>query len=259
MRIAAVFQQATILYEDKNFHHHFGVDVSALIRAFWSTYITQGRRVGGSTIAMQVARLRFRIDTSNIPGKIRQILRAIQLSRHFRKDEILEAYFNLASYGRNIEGIGAASLIYFDKTSNRLNPSEALSLAVIPQNPGRRNPTSEKGLRALSKARGNLYRRWTGFHPEDIDKKVFLTLPLSVRSPDALPFLAPHFVDNLNADLPWLTRGFINTTLDSQKQAIVEKIISTYVRRRKNEGIHNAVALLLTKVSEFILRSNKAI
>ena len=137
-KISPVFQQATILYEDKNFHHHFGVDVSALIRAFWSTYITQGRRVGGSTIAMQVARLRFRIDTSNIPGKIRQILRAIQLSRHFRKDEILEAYFNLASYGRNIEGIGAASLIYFDKTSNRLNPSEALSLPLF-----RRIPVEE--------------------------------------------------------------------------------------------------------------------
>ena len=244
-KISPVFQQATILYEDKNFHHHFGVDISALVRAFWSTYLTQGRRIGGSTIAMQVARLRFRIDTTHILGKIWQILRAIQLSRHFRKDDILEAYFNLASYGRNIEGIGAASLIYFDKEPERLNLSEALSLAVIPQNPSRRNPTSEEGLKALSKARSNLYFRWIGLHSEDIEKKVFLELPLSVRSPDALPFLGPHFVDNLNAELPWLTHGFINTTLDSRKQAIAERIISTYIQRRKNEGINNAAALFI--------------
>ncbi len=244
-KITPVFQQATILYEDKNFHHHFGVDVSALLRAFWSTYFTRGRRIGGSTIAMQVARLRWRMETTKIPGKIWQILRAIQLPRHFLKDEILEAYFNLASYGRNIEGIGAASLIYFDKRPDRLSLSEALSLAVIPQNPSRRNPTSKKGLIALSKARGYLYRRWIVFHPQDIDKKVFLKLALSIRSPDALPFLAPHFVNNLNADLLWLTHGFINTILDSQKQAIVKNIISLYVQRRKNEGIHNAVALLL--------------
>jgi len=243
--ISSVFQQATILYEDKNFYNHFGVDVSALLRACWSTYIVQGRRVGGSTITMQVARLRWRIDTTDIPGKIWQILRAIQLSRHFEKNEILESYFNLVSYGRNIEGVGAASLIYFNKGANRLNFSEALSLAVIPQNPSQRNPTSQKGLKALAKARGNLYRRWALIHPEDIHKKVFVNLPLSIRSPDALPFLAPHFVNDVNASLPWLTQGFINTTLNGQKQAIVEKIISNYVQRRKSEGINNAAALLL--------------
>ena len=83
--------------------------------------------MGGSTITMQLARLRFSLDTRSIGGKLLQIARAIQLERHYSKDEILEAYLNLAPYGANIEGIGTASLIYFDKPAFKLSLAEASS------------------------------------------------------------------------------------------------------------------------------------
>ena len=65
---------------------------------------------------------------------------AIHMEMHCSKGEILEAYFNLAPYGRNIEGVGAASLIYFGKEPSDLSPAEAMTLAVIPQSPARRAP-----------------------------------------------------------------------------------------------------------------------
>ena len=37
-----------------------------------------------------------------------------------RRAQILEAYLNLAPYGRNIEGVGAASEIYSGKTAARI-------------------------------------------------------------------------------------------------------------------------------------------
>ena len=37
-------------------------------------------------------------------------------------------------------GAGAASLVYFRKPARELLPGEALTLAVIPQNPARRGP-----------------------------------------------------------------------------------------------------------------------
>jgi hypothetical protein len=108
--------EATLLYEDKDFYRHPGVDLPALARAFWTTYIARTHRVGASTITMQVARLRWRIRTGTpMPGKLQQILRALQLTRHYEKDRILEAYLNLAPYGGNIEGVQAASRIYFNK------------------------------------------------------------------------------------------------------------------------------------------------
>ena len=48
--------EATLLYEDQDYYRHAGVDVTALARAFWTTYIARTRRVGASTITMQVAR-----------------------------------------------------------------------------------------------------------------------------------------------------------------------------------------------------------
>lgn len=68
------------------------------------------------------------------------MLRALQYERHYDKNEILEAYFNLAPYGGNVEGIGAAARLYFHVPAARLSLSESLALAAVPQNPVRRNP-----------------------------------------------------------------------------------------------------------------------
>ncbi|MFC1664727.1 transglycosylase domain-containing protein [Pseudomonadota bacterium] len=97
--VAWSMKQATILYEDHNFYSHIGVDLSAIGRAFWSTYIKQERRIGASTITMQVARLRWKLNTKTIFGKIEQIIRALQLTKHASKKDIFESYLNLVSYG----------------------------------------------------------------------------------------------------------------------------------------------------------------
>ncbi len=138
--IAPAAQVATLLYEDRRFHRHPGVDPIALARAAWTTYVRRSRTVGGSTITMQLARMHFDLDTRSPLGKLVQSARALQLERHYTKAEILEAYLNLAPYGGSVEGIGTASRIYFDKPASALSRGEALALAVIPQNPTARFP-----------------------------------------------------------------------------------------------------------------------
>lgn len=125
----------TLLYEDRQFLWHPGFNPAALVRAVWSSYVTRTRVMGGSTITMQLARLRFNLKTTSWRIKLIQIVRAVQLERHYTKDQILEAYLNLAPYGGNVEGIGAAALIYFGKPAARLTLPEAMALAVVPQNP----------------------------------------------------------------------------------------------------------------------------
>ncbi|WP_347251799.1 transglycosylase domain-containing protein, partial [Legionella sp.] len=112
-QISPQLKEATLLQEDRYFYWHYGINPLAMLKAGWQTYFVQSRRVGASTITMQLARIRFKINSKKISGKLQQILRAIQLEMHYSKDEILEAYLNLAPYGNNIEGVGAASLIYF--------------------------------------------------------------------------------------------------------------------------------------------------
>lgn len=236
---------ATLLYEDQDYYQHHGVDLSAIIRAFWSTYIVQQRRIGASTITMQVARLRWNIRSNTVLGKLAQIIRAIQLNRHYSKQEILQTYLNLAPYGRNIEGIGAASLVYFNKRADQLSLPEVLTLAVIPQNPNKRNPTNKAGYQNLLQARNNLMQRWFEHHPEDINKQKHFELPLHIRPLQELPFLAPHFVHYMNSITSRWESGRITTSLDKHKQLQLEKIVKGYVASRAKVGIRNASVLLL--------------
>ncbi len=55
--------------------------------------------MGASTITMQVARMRYHLQTKTMSGKIKQIFKAIQLEENYSKNQILEAYLNLAPYG----------------------------------------------------------------------------------------------------------------------------------------------------------------
>ncbi len=89
---------------------------------------------------MQVARLRWGLETRTVTGKLVQIFRAIQLERHYSKDAILEAYFNLAPYGGNVEGAGAAALLWCGSDASQVTRREAIALSVIPQSPATRHP-----------------------------------------------------------------------------------------------------------------------
>jgi penicillin-binding protein 1C len=249
--VALELREATLLYEDQDYYRHPGVDPLALLRAFWSSYIVRERPVGASTITMQVARLRWHLHTRTLTGKLVQILRALQLSRHYSKERIFEAYLNLASYGRNIEGVEAASLIYFDKPAKALSLPEALTLCVIPQNPVKRNPTSASGFAALKTARDALFKRWLQKHPQAARLQSFFDLPLRIRPPEALPFRAPHLVTDLDRRLPALQRGRIVTTVDGDLQSTIERRLSDYVARHREIGIRNgAVAILNHRTME---------
>lgn len=243
--IAPAAIQGTLLYEDEQFYHHPGVNPVRLIEAFWTTYIRRSRRVGGSTISMQLARIRFHIDSSTLPGKMIQILRALQLERHYSKQQILEAYLNLAPYGGNVEGIGTASLVYFGKPASDLSLPEALTLCVIPQNPGARTPRPAGGPAELDSARLRLFRQWVDAHPSDAGRLPLVKLPLVTGTPSQLPFLAPHFTQTVLDRLPPGFHGDVATSLDMNLQALLERQVKDYVARHRNIGIDNAAVLLV--------------
>lgn len=238
--ISSQLIDATLLQEDQYFRWHWGLNPFSLFKAVWHTYVAKSRRVGASTITMQVARLRFGINSKNISGKFWQIIRAAQLEMHYSKNEILEAYLNLAPYGGNIEGVGAASLVYFDKPVNKLNLPEAITLSVIPQNPGKRTPDNK----SLKSIRDHLYSRWLSQHPEDINKKETFGLPLVMQNIHNLPFNAPHLVNMVLND-PSIRQQSIDTTLDSRVQVIINRITKNYLARKKSLGVYNASVLLV--------------
>src|SRR5438094_4120993 len=228
---------ATLRYEDKYFARHPGVNPIALFRSGLGL-MRGGTRTGASTITMQVARLRFHLQTRTPTGKLVQIVRALELERHYSKSEILEAYLNLAPYGRNIEGIGAASLIYFGKTAAQLSGPESVALSIIPQSPSRRALFSERDNRSVNQAQSNWYDRAR----VDSDAK-FSPREFRARVQSERKFLAPHFVQQILESSH--ERDEIITTLDLEKQHAIERRVADYIAIGRSRGIENASVFLV--------------
>ncbi|WP_149711512.1 penicillin-binding protein 1C [Campylobacter concisus] len=140
-------KQCVILFEDRYFYYHFGVNFASIFRAFFHN-LRSDNRIGASTITMQVARMLEPSDRS-YENKIREIFRAFQLELHFSKDEILNLYLNLAPYGGNIEGAKAASFFYFGKELNELSYAQAALLSTIPKNPNKNRLDRVSNINAL--------------------------------------------------------------------------------------------------------------
>jgi penicillin-binding protein 1C len=229
---------ATLRYEDKYYQDHPGVNPIALARSFADLLRFRHITGGGSTITMQVARLRFHLQTRTISGKLTQIIRALEIERHYSKDEILEAYLNLAPYGRNLEGAGAASQIYFGKTAAGLTGPEAVALSVIPQSPTRRALSAERDNRSVNLAQNNWYDRANTASDNEFSPRLF-----SARAKANEKLLAPHFVRQVLENDK--SRNQIVTTLDLEKQQLLERRMADYVAINRNRGIQNAAALLV--------------
>ncbi len=233
--ISPQFIEAVILYEDRYFYNHFGVNPISLFRAAYETYLKKSRTIGASTITMQTARLVFDLKSNTFEGKLLQIWRALQMDFHHSKKEILETYLNLAPYGGNIEGVSAASRIYFKKNARSLTTSESLALAIVPQNPNARNPYKGQDF---NRVRALFEEKWTKVYPQ----YKMANKPLEVYSTKDIPFLAPHLSQRLLMDN---TQESITATLDFYIQRTIEKTIQAFTRRGHLYGINNASALLV--------------
>jgi penicillin-binding protein 1C len=240
--------EAVLLQEDRYFYGHLGINPGAMFRAAWETYVKRSRRMGASTITMQLARLRYGLYTKNLPGKAAQTFAALFLEICLSKDEILEAYLNLAPCGGNIEGFPAAAWYYFGKDLKKLSRGELLYLAVIPQNPGRRAPDNGVTPEETIRARRVLYETWLTRHPEDAILSTEMDLPPLIL--EAFPRRALHITGYLKTRSPPEKAGDPSgrsrrTTLDLGLQDLCERELESFLIRNRSWGIKNGSILLL--------------
>ncbi|MCX6878531.1 MAG: penicillin-binding protein 1C [Verrucomicrobia bacterium] len=238
--------QATLHKEDRWFRWHPGVNPVALARAAWEA--VRGRAGGGaSTLTMQVARLRWQLETRSVAGKLGQMCRAVQLERHYSKNEILEAYFNLAPYGGNVEGAGAAAWLWCGRNAAQVSHREAIALSVIPQSPATRHPGHPRDADHLAAAQGRLagmLEKRADLRPDPLGAGFTLT------PPGPPPHAAPHLCRRL---MQTTTGREITSTLDLGMQQELERGLTAHLQRTSEAGIVNACAMLVHAPSREVL------
>ncbi len=189
------YLQLLFAFEDRRFYRHFGVDPLGVFRV-GTEVVRHGRLISGSsTLTMQTARLIEGRHEKTGRGKLRQMIRAVQLEQRLSKHEILNIYLKLAPFGGNIEGVRAASLLYLGKEPRRLSLAEAALLVALPQSPEARRP--DRSPEAAKRARNRVLARALelGVIPRDEADAAMREAMPQVRK--SMPQLAPHLSDQI--------------------------------------------------------------
>ncbi len=213
-------------FEDKRFHAHHGVDPLALARAALQFTVSGRIRSGASTLTMQVARLLEPRVSRSLVAKSRQMVRAIELERALTKDEVLSLYLDLAPYGGNIEGIRAASLVYFGKEPRRLSLGEAALLVALPQSPEARRP--DRSVEAARKARNRVLDQFAALGSVPVDEIASAKAEPIPAGRGPMPMLAPHTADRVVAEIP--PGREMRLTIDADLQRSLEELARERVR-----------------------------
>lgn len=198
-----------IAVEDRHFWYHPGVDPLALLRAT-AQFVRSGHIVsGGSTLAMQAARL-LEPRPRTLRSKLIEIARALQLEAHFGRRGVLDIWLTLAPFGGNLEGARAGSLAWFGVPPEALEPAQAALLVAIPRRPERLRP--DRHPAAAQVVRDRVLAVGIRAHLFD----AAITPVPTTRVP--LPCHAPQLL----ASLPHGTQ--VRTTLDLPLQEALERL-----------------------------------
>jgi penicillin-binding protein 1A len=135
-QIPKLLKDAILTTEDQHFEEHWGVDFPRVLEAAWHDIRHRGMKQGASTLTMQLAGGLFlnRSDRS-LRRKIEETILAIQVERHYTKEQIFTMYANQIYLGAGNYGFEAASQYYFNRPVGQLTQSQAAMLAAIIRGP----------------------------------------------------------------------------------------------------------------------------
>ncbi|HVE61721.1 MAG TPA: transglycosylase domain-containing protein, partial [Chitinophagaceae bacterium] len=237
--ISPLLRKTIIAKEDKYFYHHPGINFFAVTRAAFNNLMQSKTTSGASTITMQVAKaLEHRKRTFG--AKLIESFRTLQLEWKYSKDEILQLYLNLVPYGGNIEGVKAASLLYFNKNPDHLSLAEITALSIIPNRPS--SLVIGKNNELIIKQRNMWLQRFAKknvFTPKEIEDALAEPLVAKRR-------VVPHFIPHLSYKLKRQTnQNEIKTSIRLNTQLKVEQLTENYIRALKLKNIRNAAVVII--------------
>lgn len=252
---------AFITTEDVRFRQHHGVDYKRILGALVADIRNKDYSQGASTITMQLARNAIlETQEKTIERKIKEALLAIQIERHYTKDEILNFYLNEIYFGHSANGVQAAAQTYFGKDVQDLTLGESAVLAGLVRNPRIYSPflNPENSLRVRNVVLDNMIR-YEKISAEQADKAKEETLKLTDYKKQSL-YAYPWFVDYVIAQAEELleeadydpnnlyTGGFnIYTTIDTKVQKAGENAYTNndlFPKSNSADAVQSAMAVL---------------
>jgi len=270
-QISPHLRAATIATEDGSFYDNPGVNARGTLRAVWenlnplSGSFLEGS--GGSSITQQLVKNVYfpadMRDDRSLMRKAREAVYAIELTRRYDKDQILEWYLNQIGYGGLYNGAEAASLGYFGKHASDLTLAEAALLAGLPQSPSAYSPflhpeaalARRNEVLDLMAARGGIKVGPDAYYavkPEEIEAAK--AEPVQVV-PQEFPVQAPHFVFSyvqpqlealFGKDAVYRKGLVVTTTVDLHLTQLAQQALDGWIGQYEaSTNTHNGSVLVM--------------
>ncbi|HEX9696917.1 MAG TPA: PBP1A family penicillin-binding protein [Actinomycetota bacterium] len=240
-QVPVVMRNAVIAIEDQRFYDHPGVDLRAIIRAFFRN-TNEGRVVeGGSTITQQYVKNVLVERTKTLKRKVTEAALAYQLEKRYNKDQILERYLNTVYFGQGAYGIEAAAKTFFGVNARDLTLPQSALLAGLIKSPARYDPLVDE--QAALGRRDLVLRemRQLEFITAD-EEAAAITTPLDVRPKQGLQrYEAGYFVE-------WV-KGLIerDPAFNALGTTLAERINALF---KGGLRIHTTVDLSMQRIAE---------
>ncbi len=256
--VSPALLRALLASEDRKFYAHAGVDWSAAAASAWRN-LWNTRTRGASTLTMQLVGLLNEYANENaqrhgrrtVPEKISQTAGALWLEQRWKKDEILEAYLNLAGFRGEMVGVAAMSRGLFGKWPDGLDERESALAAALLRAPGASAQTVTLRACAVLQAMAQMRRggeKNAVAHCDGLDGFARLALSGGFRNPEAgwlgmeqSPGLAPHLAQKL------LTRPGerLKSTLDADLQRFASASLQRQLQGIARQNAEDGAVLVL--------------
>jgi penicillin-binding protein 1A len=191
-----VLYDAVLSIEDRNFEKHSGFEVWRMLVAAWHDLRSGGNVQGASTLTMQLARNLFLSPERSYERKLREILLAVQIERHFTKTQIFTLYANQIYLGHGVYGFATGAEYYFGKALKDLTLEEAATLAALPKAPNNYSPIKSPD-RALRRRNLVIDSMISAGKIGMIEGAAAKKTPLGLQIHDDPNSLAPYFVEEV--------------------------------------------------------------
>ena len=241
--MSASLPAAVMEAEDRRFMQHGGVDFAAIGQAALDNLFRTKAR-GASTITMQLAGLLDPALQGGAGGrtlgqKWNQARAAQELEGGWTKQQILEAYLNLAPFRGEVRGVAAASRALFGKAPSGLNRTESIILASLLRAPMATQRTLTR--RACALARDLKFDAPCSAIDWELAKALTRPAALAVLTP------APQVAQKL------LKTGNVKSTLDGDLQRFAQGALRQQLLSLRERNVRDGAVVVLDNASGEIL------
>ena len=260
--VSPTLLRALLASEDRNFYAHAGVDWGAAAVSAWRN-LWAARTRGASTLTMQLVGLldEFNHEVAqrrgrrNVPEKLSQAARALWLDQRWKKDEILEAYLNLAGFRGEMLGVAAMSRGLFGKWPDGLDERESALAAALLRAPGASASVVATRACGVLQVMAQM-KRAAAADCAGLDGLARLALAGGLRDSAAgwlgaeqSPGLAPHLAQKLLTQPGERLKSTLDADLQRFATAALQRQLQAIVRQNAEDG----AVLVLDNVSGDVL------